>query len=82
MGLLTNMLTLPVMGAPRLVSWLARTIAQEAQRTAMDEGPVRDQLLKLQELYDAGVLAEEEYDRQEGALLEHLNAVRELRRAQ
>ncbi len=79
MGFFTSLLTLPVMGAPRLVSWMGRTIAEETQRQALDEGPLRFRLLQLQELYEAGELSDEEYDSQERALLEHLNDIREVK---
>lgn len=81
MALLMDALTMPVLGAPRLLLWLARTIAQEAQRQLWDEGGVRAQLLQLQERYDAGDLEEREYDLQEAALLERLNAIREIKDA-
>jgi hypothetical protein len=76
MGWLWDTLTLPVLGGPKLVHWLARTIAEEAKREQLDEGPVRAELLELQERYDAGVVSEEAYDREEGALLERLRAIR------
>ncbi|MDO8751649.1 MAG: gas vesicle protein GvpG [Dehalococcoidia bacterium] len=79
MGFFTSLLTLPVMGGPLLVGWVARTIAEETQRQSLDEGPLRFRLLQLQELYDAGELSDEEYDSQERALLEHLNAIREVK---
>ena len=79
MGFITSLLTLPVMGGPRLVSWVGRTLAEETQRQALDKGPVQAHLLELQELFDAGELGEEEYDRQERALLEQLNAIREVK---
>lgn len=72
-------LILPVLGVPRMVHWLARTIAEEAERESLDEGRVRAELLELQQRYDAGEVEEEAYDRQEQALLERLNAIRELK---
>jgi len=77
LGFLMGLLTLPVMGAPRLASWLGRTIAEETLRQSLDESPLRFRLLQLQEKYDAGEMGEEEYDRQEGALLEQLTTIRE-----
>ncbi len=79
MGFLLNLLTLPVLGAPRLVHWMARTIAEEADREALDEDRVRGVLLELQEQYDAGAIEEEEYDRQEKVLLERLTTIREIK---
>lgn len=76
MGMVTFLLTLPVMGPAKLTHWLATTIAEEARKQSLDEGPVRAELLAIQELYDAGEISEEEYDRQERTLLERLNAIR------
>lgn len=79
MGLIFDLLTLPVLGGPRLVHWLAIKTAEEADRERFDEGRVRAALLELQTRYDAGDIEEEDYDRQEEALLEHLNAIREFK---
>ena len=70
------------LGAPMLVHWLARTILEEAERESLDEGRVRSDLLELQERYDAGEMPLEEYDRQEKALLERLNTIRETKAQQ
>lgn len=79
MGLLLDILTLPVLGAPRLVSWLGQKIGEEVDRESLDEGRVRGELLELQQRLDAGEIEEGEYDRQEKALLERLNAIREFK---
>ena len=79
MGFLVDLLTMPVLGGPRLVHWLARTLVEQAERELMDEGRVRGQLLELQELYDAGELTEQEYDQQETMLLDRLKAIREVK---
>ena len=76
MGLLSNLLSLPALGAPRLVHWMARTLAEEAEKESLDEGRVRGELLELQERYDAAEIEEEEYDRHERALLDRLTAIR------
>lgn len=79
MGFLVDLLTLPVLGAPRLVHWVAGTLVEHAERELLDEGRVRGQLLELQELYDSGELTEQEYDRQETMLLDRLKAIREVK---
>ena len=79
MALLLDLLTLPLLGGPRSVHWLARTIAREAERQFLDEGPVRAELLRLQQRLDAGEIAESEYDQQEKVLLQHLNVIRQLK---
>ncbi len=77
MGLFLDLLTLPVLGAPRMVHWLAKKVTEEAERGLLDEGRVRAQLLELQTRYDLGEVSEEKYDEQERVLLERLNAIRE-----
>lgn len=79
MGFFLNLLTLPVLGAPRMVHWLAQTMVEEGEREALDEGRIRAALMELQGRYDAGELEEQEYDRQERVLLEHLSHVREIK---
>ncbi len=82
MGFLGNLLTMPALGAPRLVQWLGRTLVEEAERHLFDEGAVRGELLELQERYDAGEVGEVAYDRQESALLERLATIREAKAQQ
>jgi hypothetical protein len=82
MGFLGNLLTMPALGAPRLVHWLGRTVVEQAERELLDEGRVRGQLLELQERYDAGEVGEVAYDRQENALLERLKTIREAKAQQ
>ena len=78
MGILVDLLTLPVLGGPRLVHWLATTVVEQAERESLDEGRVRGQLLEVQERYEAGEVTEEEYYGQEKALLDTLKAIREI----
>jgi len=77
MGLFLDLLTLPVLGAPRMVHWVAKKVTEEAEREVLDEDRVRGQLLELQTHYDLGEITEEEYDEQESILMERLNAIRE-----
>ena len=78
-GYIVNLLTLPLLGGPRLVHWLAVKTTEEARRQFLDEGSVRAQLLELQDLYEAGGIEAEEYDRKEEALLGRLKLIRELK---
>ncbi|MEW6034237.1 MAG: gas vesicle protein GvpG [Chloroflexota bacterium] len=82
MGLILDLLTLPVLGAPRMVHWLSQTIVDQAERELLDEGRVQGRLLELQQRYDAGEVGDEEYDREERTLLERLSAIRELKAGQ
>ena len=74
---LVDLLTSPVLGAPRMVCWLANKLIQEAEHQLLDEGRVRAELMELQTRYDLGEVNEEEYDQQEIVLMEQLNAIRE-----
>ena len=76
MGFL-DLLLLPVLGGPTLVHWIAKTLAEEAEREELDEDRVRGALLELQERYETGDIEEAEYDREERSLLERLNSIRE-----
>jgi len=77
MGLFLDLLTLPVLGAPRMVHWLAKKVTEEAERELLDEDRVRAQLLELQIRYDLGEVSEEKYAEEESVLVERLNAIRE-----
>lgn len=79
MGFLLTVLTLPVLGPPLLAAYVARTIAEEAERELLDEGRVRGALLELLQRYEAGDIDGAEYDRQESALLARLDTIRELK---
>ena len=79
MGLFLDLLTSPVLGAPRMVHWLAKKVTEEAERELLDEDRVRAQLLELQTCYDLGEVTEEEYERQEKVIVERLNAIREVK---
>jgi hypothetical protein len=74
---LLDALTLPVLGAPRLVVWIAKMTMEAAQREMFDEAAVQGALLDLQMRYDLGEMGEEEYLQQEAALLERLKLIRE-----
>jgi len=79
MGFLFDLLTLPALGGPKLVQWLATILDQAADQEFLDEGSIQGQLLELQTRYEAGEIGEEEYEGEESALLERLNAIREIK---
>ena len=73
MGLISGLLTLPL--APvRGVAWVGDQLAQEAERQMNDEAEIRRQLVQLQRDFEAGQLAEDDFEEQEDALLERLAA--------
>ena len=77
MGLFLDVLTLPMLGAPRLVHFVAGKIAEAAEQELLDEDSVLGQLLELQERYEAGELTEDRLAREEEALLYMLKTIRE-----
>jgi len=74
--LLLGLLTLPVLGAPRLVHWVAGKIAEEVERQEFDEGKLQGQLLDLQMHHELGEIDDEEYAREERRLLNKVSHIR------
>ena len=74
--LLTDILTFPILGAPRMVHWVAKKIAETAEQEEMDEGKLQGDLLELQMRYELGEINDEEYAEQETAILDKLSAIR------
>jgi hypothetical protein len=80
MGLFTGLLLLPL--APvRGVVWVARQLANEADRQLYDEDRIRGELLQLELDFEDGKLSGHERKRAEDALFERL-AIAPQRRAE
>lgn len=77
--LLLDTLTLPVLGVPKLVHWIAGKIVEEVEREAFDEDKLQGQLLDLQTRHELGEIGDGEYAREETALLERLSYVRQMK---
>jgi hypothetical protein len=75
--LLLDLLTLPVLGAPRLVHWIAGKIAEEVERQEFDEDRLQGQLFDLQTRHELGEIGDEEYSHEEEALLKRLSHIRQ-----
>ena len=75
--LLVDMLTFPVLGAPRMVYWLAKKLTEAAEQEQDDEGKLEGALLELQMRYELGEISGEEYAEQEAAIVNRLSAIRE-----
>ena len=73
---LTNILTFPILGAPRMVHWIVKKIAETAEQDEMDEGKLQGELLELQMRYELGEIDDDEYAEQETAILDRLSAIR------
>ena len=75
-SLLLDVLTMPILGVPRLVHWVAKEIAAEVERQELDEGKLQGQLLDLQMRYELGEIDDEQYAAEEKVLLERLSYIR------
>ena len=73
---LTDILTFPILGAPRMVHWVAKKIAETVEQDEMDEGKLQGELLELQMRYELGEIDDDEYAEQETAILDKLSAIR------
>lgn len=81
MAILTDVLFAPAVGPMKGVLWLARVIAEQAERTLYDENVIRAALLDLEQKLEAGSIGEEQYEREEEILLGRLKIARERMRS-
>lgn len=72
--------TAPVRAPYKGVRQVFEQIHGEVQREQLDEERIISHLTELQLRLDLGEIDQEEYDRQERGLMEHLAAVREYKR--
>ena len=82
MGWILKLLTLPVLGPIEGVTWIAKKVAEQADKELYDEEKVRGQLMELELRYDLGEISEEEYLATEQILLERLRISRERQAAE
>ena len=66
-------LMLPVKG----LIGIFKKIAEMAEAELTDETKIREELVRLEELYDNGKITEEEFQEREAQLMERLNMARE-----
>jgi hypothetical protein len=71
MGLF-KLLTFPVSGPVSGTRWVLQTVLAEAERAYYDPAAIRQQMADLENQHRAGLISEQELDRQEEALLERL----------
>jgi cytochrome c-type biogenesis protein CcmI len=76
MGLL-KLLTFPVSGPAAGGKWVLQTILEQAERQHYDVGAIQQQMAELARQYQNGLIGDEEFDRQEEALLQRLLEARE-----
>jgi hypothetical protein len=82
MGLLLKLLTLPVSGPIEGVVWIAKKVAEQADKELYDPEGVHGQLMELELRYDLEEISEEEYLATEQILLERLRIGRERQAAE
>ena len=76
----SGVLTFPVRGPYKGIKYIFEEIHREMQREQLDEDRILSQLTELQLRLELEEIDQEEYDRQEKELMEHLAAVREYKR--
>lgn len=74
--LLVDILTFPILGAPRMVNWVAKKLVETVEQDEMDEGKLQGDLLELQMRYELGEINDDEYAEQETAILDRLSTIR------
>ncbi len=74
--MILDILTFPILGAPRMVHWVAQKLAEAVEQDTMDEGKLQGALLEAQTRYELGEISGEEYAEQEAAILNRLSAIR------
>ena len=77
---LLGVLTLPVWGPYKGMKSLFEEIHREVQREQLDEDRIMSKLMEVQVRLELEEIDQEEYDRREKELMEHLAAVREYKR--
>ena len=75
-----GVVTFPVWGPYKGIKYIFEEIHREVQREQLDEERIMSQLTELQLRLELEEIDQEEYDRQEKDLMEHLAAVREYKR--
>jgi hypothetical protein len=81
MGILMNLLTLPLTGPINGTIWIAEKLLEQAENEMYDEGKVRAKLMELEMLLDLGDISEEAYMAAEDELLERLRDIRTFKAA-
>jgi outer membrane protein TolC len=76
MGLLTDLLLLPITGPVKGLAFIAQQVQDAAEAGLADENQVQAELMTLSMQRDAGEITDEEYDAYETELLELLDAMR------
>ncbi len=81
MGMILDLLTLPVTGPINGTIWIAEKLLEQAENEMYDEGKVRAKLMELETLLDLGDISEETYMAAEDELLQRLREIRAFKAA-
>jgi len=76
MGMLLDLLALPLTGPINGTIWIAEKLLEQAENEMYDEGKVRAKLMEMEMLLDLGDISEDEYMAAEDELLERLKVIR------
>ena len=79
MGLLFNLVTLPVTGPLKATTWVAEQVLDVAERDFYDEDAIRSAMQDAESRYQLGAISEQDYEATVDTLLERLMAAREHR---
>lgn len=77
--MLFDVLTLPILGVPRMICWIGERLIEAAEQEELDEGKLQGQLLELQMSYELGEIDADAYEAQETAILERLSIIRQIK---
>jgi hypothetical protein len=61
------------------VIWVAKKINEIVEKEISDEGKIKEKLMELQLRFEMDEISEEEYNKQEKALLAQLDAIRKVK---
>jgi hypothetical protein len=59
--------------------WLGQKLRDAAYQELTDESKIHEELLQLQMRYEMEEIGQEEYDKQEGRLMERLEVIRKMK---
>lgn len=79
--ILFKLLALPVTAPAAGIRYCLEKVLEVAEHQMWDEGPVREQLILVNEAYEEGRMPETEFREREAELLARLREIRERRRA-
>ena len=59
--------------------WIAEKLRESAYQELTDESKIHEELLQLQMRYEMEEIGQEEYEKQEGRLMERLEVIRKMK---